>query len=99
MATQRHGEATWQNVFDIQELQAHSQETAGNGSKRPLFVDIGGGIGHQCRALRQWLPAEDDRRIILQDMPAAIAAAGSIPGVEVMAHDMWQAQPVKGKIR
>ncbi|KAI0436824.1 S-adenosyl-L-methionine-dependent methyltransferase [Xylaria telfairii] len=68
----------------------------------PLFVDIGGGFGHQCIAFRQKYPALPGR-VILQDLPEIIAQVESnpLPGlrdsaIETQAHDFFTPQPVKG---
>lgn len=61
----------------------------------PVFVDIGGGIGHQCAALLQKFPNLPGK-VILQDLPAVTAEAKVPPRVQVMAHDFFTTQPVKG---
>lgn len=68
--------------------------------ERVLFVDIGGGMGHQCLRLRERYP-DAPGRVIVQDMPITI---GRIPkpmphGVEAMAHTFDDPQPVKGESR
>ena len=64
----------------------------------PLFVDIGGSIGHQCAALKKRLPTVPGR-VILQDLPHVIAQAISAEGIEPMVHDFMTEQPIKGIIR
>ncbi|GJD03197.1 hypothetical protein ColKHC_12022 [Colletotrichum higginsianum] len=64
--------------------------------ERVLFVDIGGGMGHQCLRLRERYP-DTPGRVIVQDMPITI---GRIPkpmphGVEAMAHSFDDPQPIK----
>ncbi|WQF86928.1 Putative O-methyltransferase domain, S-adenosyl-L-methionine-dependent methyltransferase superfamily [Colletotrichum destructivum] len=64
--------------------------------ERVLFVDIGGGMGHQCLRLRERYP-DAPGRVIVQDMPITI---GRIPkpmphGVEAMAHSFDDPQPIK----
>ncbi|KAI0410564.1 S-adenosyl-L-methionine-dependent methyltransferase [Xylaria grammica] len=52
-------------------------------SNWPVEKAIGGRVGHQCR-------------VVLQDMPHSVAQALPTPGVENMAHDMFEPQPVTG---
>ncbi|KAL8790085.1 MAG: hypothetical protein Q9213_000787 [Squamulea squamosa] len=61
----------------------------------PLFVDVGGGIGHQCVALKSKLP-HIPGRVILQDLEAVISQAMECIGIEAMVHDFKTEQPVKG---
>lgn len=65
--------------------------------EQTLFVDIGGGIGHQCIALRERVPAVKNK-VILQDLGVVVAQAIKHEGVEAMAHDFWQPQPIKGNL-
>ncbi|KAL8832108.1 MAG: hypothetical protein Q9191_000465 [Dirinaria sp. TL-2023a] len=89
MQGQREGMPTWLTVYPVQE------ETKGWDAGKAVFVDVGGGFGHQCAAFRNKYP--DLRgQIILQDVPQAIANAMHVPGVELMEHDFFQPQPVKG---
>ena len=63
----------------------------------PLFVDVGGGVGHQCLALVTRFPSLKGR-VILQDLPAVLARAAPLKGVDFMAHDFWTEQPVQGRV-
>ena len=67
----------------------------GSNSETDLFVDIGGGIGHQCAALRAIMPV-DRGRIYLQDQEALVQSALRTDGVINIATDFWQEQPVIG---
>lgn len=82
----------WLSVFPMEDLEALNTE-------RPLFVDIGGGMGQQCMRFREKHP-DIPGRVILQDMPITI---GRVPkpmpnGIEAMAHDIDAPQPIKGKL-
>ncbi|KAF7508283.1 hypothetical protein GJ744_009428 [Endocarpon pusillum] len=89
MMQQREGMPTWLTVYPV------VRETKEWDPERPVFVDVGGGLGHQCAALKAKYP--DLRgRVILQDLPHAIEAALSTPGVQNMVHDFFSPQPVKG---
>ncbi|KAJ6014396.1 hypothetical protein N7540_008987 [Penicillium herquei] len=79
----------WLDLFPIE------QKCQGIAPEQALFVDVGGGIGHQCIALRERLPASKNK-VILQDLDVVVAQAIKHEGVEVMAHDFLQPQPIKG---
>ncbi|KID82751.1 O-methyl transferase B [Metarhizium guizhouense ARSEF 977] len=63
---------------------------------RVLFVDIGGGLGHQCIRLRETYP-DIAGRVILQDMPITIGRLTKpMPhGIEAMEHNFDNLQPIK----
>jgi len=83
---------TWLDAYDL------SKHCEGSGPEDVVFVDVAGGIGHQCALLKAKLP-ELKGRVVLQDLPMTIPHAIPTPGVETQAIDMWQEQPVKGKSR
>jgi hypothetical protein len=91
MEAQRKGEKTWLDVLPRRLI------TSDPNSNAPLFVDVGGSIGHQCAALIAAFP-EINRKVILQDLPPVIAHALPTKGVENMVHDFWQPQPVKSEL-
>ena len=90
MAAQRQGMPTWLDFY------AYQEAAKGLDPERPFFVDVGGGFGHQSLALREKLPGLKNR-IVVQDMAPVLEHAIKHPGVETMAHDFWQPQPIKGK--
>ncbi|GAW14649.1 hypothetical protein ANO14919_040520 [Xylariales sp. No.14919] len=61
----------------------------------PVWVDIGGNVGHYCRLFKERFP-EVPGRVILQDIPLTIEKALRTPGVENMSHDFFEEQPIKG---
>lgn len=61
----------------------------------PIFVDVGGGIGHQAELIRKKYPHLQGR-VILQDRPDVLAKAEAGDNVETMAYDYLTPQPVKG---
>ncbi|KAL8714652.1 MAG: hypothetical protein Q9220_001601 [cf. Caloplaca sp. 1 TL-2023] len=90
MSAQRAGQNSWLEAFPpafLTDDQANPET--------PVFVDVGGGIGHQCVALKTRYP-ELKRRIILQDLPPVIQHAFSMAGIECMPHDFRLEQPIKG---
>lgn len=90
MALRRKREQSWISVYPVKE------KTADWDPERPVFVDVGGSIGHQCAHLKETYP-DIPGKVILQDLPNSVANALPTPGVENMAHDFFQAQPVEGK--
>ncbi|PQE03140.1 O-methyl transferase B protein [Rutstroemia sp. NJR-2017a BBW] len=56
---------------------------------------MGGSIGHQCANLKAKYPSLPGR-VILQDLPHTIATALPTTGVENIAHDIFEPQPIKG---
>lgn len=96
MTAQRAGHNSWLSVFTPEEI---SQIYNSGDTASPLFVDVGGGMGHQSYALRAWLPesVSTDAAIIFQDLPSVISLAKEgVEGVKGMVHDMFSAQPLKG---
>ena len=69
----------------------------GQSPERPILVDLGGGLGHQCIALRERFP-QLKGRVILQDIPQTLAHAIPHNGVEVMVQDFFELQVIKGRV-
>jgi demethylsterigmatocystin 6-O-methyltransferase len=91
MMQQRQGMPTWLSVYPVE------KETKSWSPEHPIFVDVGGGLGHQCAALKGKYPKLPGR-VILQDLPPAIQAAITTTGVENTIHDFFRPQPIKGMI-
>jgi len=85
MPAQREGMPIWLDAFP---------EPKGVDPERVLFVDVGGGIGHQGVELKTRYPSLTGR-FILQDLPEPLESA--LPGVEPLAHDFFTPQPVNCK--
>ncbi|KAL9120610.1 MAG: hypothetical protein Q9187_002836 [Circinaria calcarea] len=85
------GRANWMDFFLV-------EEKLGKGVCRDedaiLFVDVGGGFGHQAVALRKRFPNLPGR-FVLQDLPSAVAGL-QLEGVEATVHDFLRPQPLKG---
>ncbi|KAI1803416.1 S-adenosyl-L-methionine-dependent methyltransferase [Daldinia bambusicola] len=88
-ALRRQPDATWLSVYPV------GAETARWPADRPLYVNVGGGVGHQCAQFKEKYPNLKGR-IILQDLPHSVAEALPTPGVENMAYNMFEPQPVIG---
>jgi demethylsterigmatocystin 6-O-methyltransferase len=91
MSAQFQYAQTWIDVFDMEQQCRNSEATT------PIFVDIGGGIGHQCALLKSKLPHQAGR-VVLQDLPMSIEHALPTAGVENTLFDFWTEQPVKGTL-
>lgn len=90
MSLRRQTELSWLAVYPVRE------EASGLADpERPLYVNVGGGIGHQCAQFKDMYP-ELPGRIILEDLPGTVAQALLTPGVENLAHDFFTPQPIKG---
>lgn len=89
MAARREAAETWLSVYPVEE------ETKMWDPEAPVYVNMGGSIGHQCAEFKAKYPHVPGR-VILQDLPHSIERALQTPGVENMVHDFFQPQPVKG---
>lgn len=89
MAARRQAAETWLSVYPVEE------ETKDWNPELPVYVNIGGSIGHQCAEFKQKYPHVPGR-VILQDLQHSIDHALQTPGVENMVHNFFQPQPVKG---
>lgn len=61
-----------------------------------IFVDVGGGRGHETLELRKKFPHLRGRMIV-QDRTEVIRDITDKEGIEVMEHDFFKPQPVKGE--
>ena len=97
MAANREGLPVFFDALNFKEEFAKNAD-----SSTPVFVDVGGAMGHQCIALRQRYP-ELLGRVILQDQEQVISQvkASPLPGftnIETHSHDFFKPQPVKGML-
>ncbi|KAL4811693.1 O-methyl transferase B [Aspergillus spinulosporus] len=77
----------WENVFSLMDPKTPPDDI--------LFVDVGGGLGHQCARLRAHYPNLKGRMIV-QDRKRVIDARAPTQGVEKMVHDIFEPQPILG---
>jgi hypothetical protein len=89
MALRRKPDTTWLSVYPVE------KEAADWPADRGLYVNIGGSIGHQCAQFKEKYPYLQGR-VILEDLPHSVANALPTPGVENIAHDMFEPQPIVG---
>ena len=92
MTAARAGEKNWLDDFAFEAEVAHNVQL-----EEVLFVDVGGGIGTQCRNLKTKLPHLPGR-VVLQDLAPAIKQALPVEGMEAEVHDFYTEQPVKGSL-
>ncbi|RYP49870.1 hypothetical protein DL768_004486 [Monosporascus sp. mg162] len=87
MSVPRNGD--WLDVVDI------SSAAATGTPGKTVFVDVGGGLGHQSARLVGRFP-ELKGRVVLQDKDTTVQLAGKLDGVDCRAHDFFTEQTVKG---
>lgn len=76
------GLRTWLDVYPLEE------ECIKQDLGDVVFVDVGGGFGQQCRALRQRFPRLSNL-LVLQDLTDTLECAGDVPDVQLMVHDFF----------
>ncbi|KAF4125427.1 O-methyltransferase [Geosmithia morbida] len=66
-------------------------------SERPILIDVAGGRGQALKAIRNHCGDVFDGRLILQDLPIVIDSLNpeDLPGVQLMAQDIFIPQAVK----
>jgi demethylsterigmatocystin 6-O-methyltransferase len=65
-------------------------------AEKLLFVDVGGGTGQQCVALRERWP-DVKAKVLLQDLPSVVENVQLPEGIDVMAYDFFTKQPATGE--
>ncbi|KAK3291693.1 S-adenosyl-L-methionine-dependent methyltransferase [Chaetomium fimeti] len=90
----RHEETLWHRRYPA--CASLSPDTLRSGPDAVLMVDVGGANGSQLVNFRKQTPHLPGR-YVLQDLPESVAAMVQPPeGIEVVAHDFFTPQPVKG---
>ncbi|GKZ76886.1 hypothetical protein AnigIFM56816_008992 [Aspergillus niger] len=89
MMANRAGMPTFLDAYPVLE------KATGLSPERALFVDIGGGLGHQAISFKQRYP-QLEGRVIVQDLAQTLAHAIEFPGVEKQVYDFFTPQVVKG---
>lgn len=94
MALQKTGEEeTFVTSYPVDTRLAPSSSAA-SAASRILFVDIGGGVGHQLvkfQARASSLPGT----CVLLDLPGVLAQAPSLPNVTKLAHSFFEPLPAQ----
>lgn len=81
---------SWLDLYPVQQLFENTS------AEDVALVDVGGSLGHDVVRLRARLP-QMPGRLIVQDLASVVAQAKVDSTVEMMAHDFFTEQPVKGK--
>ncbi|CAG9972466.1 unnamed protein product [Clonostachys byssicola] len=95
MAGQREGNPEFLDSFDFEK-----EVGAGSDSSAPVFVDVGGAIGHQCILFKSRYP-QYSGRIVLQEQAHVIEQVKAAPppgmdGIDAQTYDFWGPQQLKG---
>ncbi|KAI1482509.1 putative O-methyltransferase [Daldinia eschscholtzii] len=95
MSAYRAGKPSWvdQGFYPISErlVEGFNSNPEGNDV---LLVDVGGGLGHDIRELKEKHPSLPGK-IIVQDRPEVISAVSGGGIFEPIAHDFFTPQPMK----
>ena len=94
MPIQRQGLADWLSVFPV-DTEVGSWKA---GPGEAIFVDVGGGFGHQAIGFQQKYPNLKGR-IIVQDVPPVLEHVQLPEGIEKQPLNFFEGQPIKGKLR
>jgi hypothetical protein len=86
--TMRHKQ--WTDLYPVETQIVESFE---GGEDSVMLVDVGGGLGHQAKLLKDTFP-NIPGRLIVQDLHQMKGEV--ISEIEFQAHDFYQEQPVKG---
>lgn len=97
MSVYSQGRPSWMDVgfYDVPSLIHHAE----TGEDHALLVDVGGSVGHDLSEFRRKWP-QAAGRLVLQDLPEVLAQAKNAnlhPSIELMEHDFFTEQPVKGE--
>lgn len=97
MSAYHQGRPSWMDIgfFDVPSL----FKGVNIGPEDALLVDVGGSVGHDISEFRRKWP-DAPGRLVIQDLPPVIAQAKSMslhPSVELMEHDFFTEEPLKGK--
>ncbi|KAJ5725492.1 uncharacterized protein N7483_006849 [Penicillium malachiteum] len=89
LTVNRAGMPTFLDAYPIHE------KATGLSPERALFVDVGGGFGHQAIAFREKYP-DLEGRVIVQDLAPTLQHALKHPNVETVEQDFFQPQAIRG---
>ncbi|KAI0888386.1 putative O-methyltransferase [Annulohypoxylon maeteangense] len=94
MSAYRAGKPSWVDpgFYPISERLVDGFD-AGSSGDGVILVDVGGGLGHDLRELKEKHPSLPGK-LILQDRPEVISTV-SENGFQAVAHDFFTSQPVK----
>ncbi|KAI1416455.1 putative O-methyltransferase [Hypoxylon sp. FL1857] len=95
MAAYRAGKPSWVDpgFYPISERLVDGFDTSSD-SDNVLLVDVGGGMGHDLKELKEKHPSLPGK-LILQDRPEVVSGVSGGDVFEATAHDFFTPQPVK----
>lgn len=88
MTVQRAGAVSWLSAFPF-------KEELGEFQGETVFVDVGGGFGHQSLSVRRAFP-DVKGKIVLEDLSQTLAHVPPMDDIEIMPHNFFEPQVVKG---
>jgi hypothetical protein len=82
---------SWLDVYPVERI------LEGADPEAVLFVDVGGGFGHDTEKLHKRNP-DAQVKLVVQDLPPVIKAGqGKVnSAIQMMAHDFFTPQPIQG---
>ncbi|KAL8902670.1 MAG: hypothetical protein Q9207_004472 [Kuettlingeria erythrocarpa] len=92
MTGQREGRDRWLDFFPFTDRVADGFRDE---PEAVMPVDIGGGIGHEIQAIKQYYPSLPGR-FILQDTPETLKQALAVESMETMEYNFFTRQMVTG---
>ena len=93
MTSQRQGRQSWLEFFP---LERELVTGFSGGDSAVMFVDVGGGYGHEIQETKERYP-DLPGRMILQDLPETINQVTAAPNTEAMPHNFFTPQPIRGE--
>ena len=93
MTCHKRGRPEFPDVFPVDTKLVEGFQKEKNDA---IFVDVGGGLGQEISTLREMTPGLPGRTI-LQEVPEMVQSFPGTEGIEIMEHDFFKPQPVKGK--
>ena len=84
---------SWVNIYPTEQLVQDKEDR----QLEVVLVDVGGGIGHDINAFQRKHRMQSGK-LILQDSAKVLKQAKVEPNVDVMPHDFFRPQTVKGTI-
>ena len=93
MTSQRQGRQSWLEFFPLE----RELVTGFSGEDSTvMFVDVGGGYGHEIQEIKKRYP-DLPGRMILQDLPETISQITAAPNTEAMAYNFFTPQLIRGE--
>ena len=94
MVERRRGKLEWLDIFPFKERLSNNLR---NDQDAVVLVDVGGSQGRELVKFRERYP-DIPGKLVLQDLPGPLNGIKSpLEGIEVMSHDFYTPQPVKGQ--